>query len=197
MRVLVVPVAYIGYLSFRKYRFEPIGNLLAASIIFSCFGLVVTHVLPYGDNYMQSTLIIYICEAQIQLFIITRFFYPKDKSMKDEFTKLLIIFSVGVVFIYYFFPMFSFGAQTIVFIRILQFSFFFAYTYKNKLLNWQIHSSVWMLLFSNIISVLFLYISPSKSYHTLVMASLFTSKFLFVNGLIQSVKIKKNNHLKM
>lgn len=196
MRVLTVPVAYIGYLSYKKYKLEPIGNLLAASIIISSFGLVVTHVLPYGDNYMQSTLIIYICEAQIQLFIITRYFYPKDKSMKDEFIKLIIIFSLGMIFIYYFFPMFSFGAQTIVFIRILQFSFFVAYTYNNKLLNWQINGSVWMLLFSNIISVLFLYISPSKSYHTLVMASLFTSKFLFVNGLIQSLKIKKVKHLK-
>ena len=155
MRVLTVTMAYLGYLSFRKYKFESIGNLLAASIVFGSLGLVVTHVIPYGVNYMQSTLIIYICEAQIQLFIITHYFYPKDKSIKDEFIKLIIIFSLGMIFIYFFFPMFSFGAQAIVFIRILQFSFFFAYTYKNKLLNWQIHWSVWMLLFSNIFSVLF------------------------------------------
>ncbi len=191
MRVLTVTMAYLGYLSFRKFKFESIGNLLAASIVFGSLGLVVTHVLPYGVNYMQSTLIIYIFEAQIQLYIITHYFYPKDKSIKDEFIKLIIIFSLGMIFIYFFFPMFSFGAQAIVFIRILQFSFFFAYTYKNKLLNWQIHWSVWVLLFSNIFSVLFLYISSSKNYHILVMTSLFTSKFLFVNGLIQSIKIKK------
>ncbi len=197
LRVLTVPVAYIGYLSFRKYKLEPIGNLLAASIIISSFGLIVTHILPYGANYMQTTLIIYIIEAQIQLFIITHYFYPKDKSIKDEFMKLFIIFSLGMIFIYLFFPMFSFSTQTTVFIRILQFSFFIAYTYKNKLLHWQIHWSIWMLLFSNIISVLFLYISPSKIYHILVMASLFTSKFLFVNGIIQSLKIKKVMQLKM
>lgn len=197
MRVLTVPVAYIGYLYFKKYKLEPIGNLLAASIIVSSFGLIVTHILPYGVNYMQTTLIIYIIEAQIQLFIITHYFYPKDKSIKDEFMKLFIIFSLGMIFIYFFFPMFSFSTQTIVFIRILQFSFFIAYTYKNKLLNWQIHWSIWMLLFSNIISVLFLYISPSKIYHILVMASLFASKFLFVNGIIQSLKIKKVIQLKM
>ncbi len=197
MRILTVPVVYLGYLSFRKYKFEPIGNLLAASIIFCSFGLVVTHVMPYGVNYLQSTLIIYIIETQIQLFIITHYFYPKDKSIKDEFIKLIIIFSLGMLFIYFFFPMFSFTTQTIVFLRILQFSFFFAYSYNNKFLNRQIHWSVWMLLFSNIISVLFLYISSSKIYHIFVMSSLFASKFLFVNGLIQSIKIKKNNHLEM
>jgi hypothetical protein len=125
------------------------------------------------------------------------YFYPKDKSIKDEFIKLIIIFSLGMIFIYFFFPMFSFTTQTIVFFRILQFSFFIAYTFKNKLLNWQIHGSVWMLLLSNIISVLFLYISPSKNYHILVMSSLFASKFLFVNGLIQSIKIKKDNRLEV
>jgi hypothetical protein len=197
LRILTVPVAYLGYLSFRKYKFEPIGNLLAASIIFSSLGLVVTHVIPYGVNYMQSTLLIYIFEAQIQLFIITHYFYPKDKSIKDEFIKLIIIFSLGMIFIYFFFPMFNFTTQTIVFFRILQFSFFIAYTYNNKFLNRQIHWSVWMLLISNIISVLFLYISPSKNYHILVMSSLFASKFLFVNGLIQSIKIKKDNHLEV
>ena len=197
LRILTVPVAYLGYMSYKKYKFEPIGNLLAASIIFGSLGLVVTHVIPYGVNYLQSTLIIYIIEAQIQLFIITHYFYPKDKSIKDEFIKLIIIFSLGMIFIYFFFPMFSFTTQTIVFFRILQFSFFFAYTFKNKLLNWQIHGSVWMLLLSNIISVLFLYISPSKNYHILVMSSLFASKFLFVNGLIQSIKIKKDNHLEV
>ena len=197
LRILTVPVVYLGYLSFRKYKFEPIGNLLAASVFFCSFGLAVTNIIPYGVNYLQSTLIIYIIEAQIQLFIITHYFYPKDKSIKDEFIKLIIIFSLGMIFIYFFFPMFSFTTQTIVFIRILQFSFFFAYSYNNKYLNRQIHWSVWMLLLSNIISVLFLYISPSKTYHIFVMSSLFASKFLFVNGLIQSIKIKKNNHLEV
>lgn len=191
MRVVTVPVLYLGYLSFRKNKFDTIGNLLAVSIVFTCIGLVATHLIPYGEDYMQTTLIIYIFETQIQLFIITHFFYPKNKSMKDELTKLGIIFSVGVIFIYFFFPMFSFTAQTIVFIRILQFSFFFAYTYKNKLLNWQVHWSVWVLLFSNIISVLFLYITASKIFHTLVMASFFASKFLFVNGLVKSIILKK------
>jgi hypothetical protein len=197
MRVMIMPILYLGYLNFRKYRQEPIGNLLASSLIFTCLGLVVTHLLPYSDNYMQTTLIIYILEAQIQLFIITRFFYPKNKSMRDEFTKLIIIFSAGMIFIFLFFPMFSFAAQTIVFIRILQFSFFFAYTYKNKLLHRQIHWSVWVLLSSNIISVLFLYITASKMFHTLVMASFFTSKFLFVNGLIKSIILKKARQLKI
>lgn len=197
MRVMIVPILYLGYLNFRKYRQEAIGNLLAISLAFTIIGLVVTHLLPYSDNYMHKTLVIYIFEAQIQLFIISRFFYPKNKSMRDEFTKLVIIFSAGMIFIFLFFPMFSFAAQTTVFIRILQFSFFFAYTYKNKLLNRQIHWSVWVLLFSNIISVLFLYITASKVLHTLVMASFFTSKFLFVNGLIQSVITKKAKYFKV
>lgn len=191
-RVLTFPIAYLGYLSFKKFRLEAIGNLLAASIVVSIVGLMVTHILPYGVNYLPRTLIIVIIETQIQLFIITHYFYPKDKSIKDEFIKLSIIFLLGTIFIYFFFPLFNFGTQAIVFIRILQFSFFIAYTYNNKLLNWQIQWSVWMLLFSNIISMYFLYISPSKIYHVLVMISLFTSKFLFVNGIIASLKIKKN-----
>ncbi|MCP9762055.1 hypothetical protein EGI31_03750 [Lacihabitans soyangensis] len=196
-RVLTFPIAYLGYLSFKKYRLEPIGSLIAASIIVSIVGLIVTHTQPYGVNYLTRVLIIIIVETQIQLFIITHYFYPKDKSIKDEFIKLTIIFSLGMIFIYFFFPLFNFGTQAIVFIRILQFSFFIAYTYNNKLLNWQIQWSVWLLLFSNIISMYFLYISPSKIYHVLVMISLFTSKFLFVNGIIESLKIKKNMQFKI
>jgi hypothetical protein len=191
MRILTTAIAYLGYLSFREFKFEQIGNLLFASILFTCLGLVVTHLLPYGDNYLETTLIIYICEAQIQLFIITSFFYTKNKSTKDELIKLTIIFSIGIIFIYFFFPMFNFWAQIIVFMRVLQFSFFFAYTYKNKLLNWQILWSIWTLLFSNILSVIFLFIDPSKIFHVLIMASFFASKFLFVNGLIASLKSKR------
>jgi hypothetical protein len=191
-RTMAIPIAYIGYLRFMKFKFEPIGNLLAISLFFSFLGLAITYLLSYGESYMQTTLLIYIVEAQIQLFIITHFFYPKDKSMKDEFTKLIIIFSTGILFIYFFFPMFSFGAQMTVFIRIMQFSFFVAYTYKNKLLHWQVIWSIWVLLLSNFISVLFLYLSPSKILHILVMSTLYISKFMFVNGLIHSIKLKTN-----
>lgn len=197
MRILTTPVAYLGYLAFREYKFEQIGNLLLASIFFTSVGLVVTHLLPYGDSYMEKTLIIYICEAQIQLFIVTSYFYRKNKSIKDEFIKLTIIFSIGIIFIYFFFPMFNFWAQIIVFMRVLQFSFFFAYTYKNKLLNWQILWSIWTLLFSNILSVVFLFIEPSKFFHVFVMASFFISKFLFVNGLIESLKSKRAKILQL
>ena len=195
-RFLIVPAAFIGYLEYRAYTFQKIDIYLTISLLFISLGLFTSYLIPPNQYYITINSVIYFVEIQLQILIIRSFFYSKTNKISDEITKSIIVITVGIVFIYLLFPMMDFWDQIVVFSRVLQFSFFFAYVFRNKNLHLQIELSFWTILISNILSVIVLYIQVPGFTVFLANFLFFTSKILLVNGLILSIQQKQNSDLK-
>ncbi len=183
-----------SYLQHRQYRFHKIDYWLTLSLFFTLVGLLTSHLIPKNAYYLSINSIVYFVEIQLQIMIVRHFFYSKNNILSEEIIKVIMVFTIGIAFIYLIFPLMDFWDQIIVFSRILQFSFLFAYIFKNRKLHYQIDISFWTILISNILSVVVLYVQVPYYYQLFANFLFFTSKIAFVNGLILSTK--ETNHLK-
>lgn len=191
-RLLLVLVAFYGYSDKREYNFHKIDKLLALSLFFATIGLLTSYLIPVNRYYITINSVVSFIEIQLQIFIIRSFFYSKTDKLSDEITKTVIVLSVGMAFIYLLFPMMDFWDQIVIFSRVLQFSFFFAYVFRNKNLHLQVELSFWTILISNILSVVVLYIQVHEFSNLFANFLFFVSKLLFIIGLLYSIKRKKN-----
>lgn len=179
--------AILGY--FRKFHFTRNDYLLLIIFIFLMLGLNFGYYFNKEKNYIPLILIIYFIEIQLQIKILKNHTNIILSTYKQDFIKIIIIFSLGLFIIIMFFPQFSFINQILLFINVLQHAIFISIVFRNSRLNSAISISLWLLILSDISSLIHMVMFKNPYDYAITMVLVYFSKFYFLIGYLKLKKL--------
>ncbi len=176
---------------FRKYSFNKNDYLLLTALILLSIGLNFSYFFHTQDFYLPVITIIYFFEIQIQLYLVLKKLRRIETKKTKTFTKIFLIFTLGLFFIIVFFPLFSFPLQILFFVRVFQYAYFISLVFGNKKIHPQISLSLWLIILSNVALLADLVIFKYNFEYMIIMFFFYLSKFFFVNGYLNINKMNR------
>lgn len=177
---------------FKNYSLKKNDYLLLTALILLSLGLNFSYFFYSHAIYLPVITIIYFFEIQIQLYLVLKKLKRIHTKETKVFTKIFLIFSLGLFFIIVFFPLFSFPLQILFFIRVFQYACFISLVFGNKNISPQISLSLWFIILSNIALLADLVIFKYNFEYIFIMFFFYSSKYLFLNGFLNFNKSKRN-----
>lgn len=188
----VIPLFLIYSLFyFRKYSLNKNDYLLLTALILLSLGLNFSFFFHTQDFYLPGITIIYFFEIQIQLYLVLKKLRRIETKKTKVFTKIFLIFTLGLFFIIVFFPLFSFPLQILFFVRVFQYAYFISLVFGNKKIHPQISLSLWLIILSNVALLADLVIFKYNFEYIIIMFFFYISKFFFVNGYLNINKMNR------
>lgn len=176
----------------KNYSLNKNDFLLLTTLILLSIGLNFSYFFHTHAIYLPIITIIYFFEIQIQIYLVLKKLKRIQTKETKAFTKIFLIFSLGLFFIIVFFPLFSFPLQILFFIRIFQYAYFISLVFGNKKINPQISLSLWFIILSNIALLADLVIFKYNFEYIIIMFFFYSSKFFFLNGYLNINKLNRS-----
>lgn len=177
--------------SFRNYSLNKNDYLVLTSLILLSVGLNFSFFFHTYEIYLPVITIIYFFEIQIQLYLVLKKLRRIETKKTKAFTKIFLIFTLGLFFIIVFFPLFSFPIQILFFVRVFQYAYFISLVFGNKKIHPHISLSLWFIILSNVALLADLVIFKYNFEYMIIMFFFYVSKFLFLNGYLNINKMNR------